>query len=69
MHDTNQFQPAFLRPPESARYLSISERHLRDLTRRGIIPAARLGKKLTLYARADLDAAVARFMSASLGRN
>ncbi len=53
--------PAFLRPEQAATYLSISRRHLTDLTSRGVLPAARIGRRLTLYAKADLDAAVRSF--------
>ena len=47
--------PAFFRPEQAAAYISISKRHLSDLP----IPKARIGRKCTLYARADLDAFVA----------
>ncbi len=51
----DSIQPAFLRPPESAAYIGISLRHLNNLARRGILRPARIGKRLTLYARADLE--------------
>ncbi len=47
--------PAFFRPEQAAYYLSLSKRHLYDLP----IPKARVGRKCTLYAKADLDAFVA----------
>lgn len=54
MKDAPTITPAFLRPDQAAVYLSISKRHLYDLP----IPKAKIGKKLTLYAKADLDAFV-----------
>ena len=33
-----------LKPPEAAAFLAISERHLWDLTKAGMIPAIRLGR-------------------------
>ena len=52
---TANITPAFLRPEQAAQYLSISKRHLYTLP----IAKARIGRKCTLYAKADLDAFVA----------
>ena len=54
-------RPAYLRPAEAARFLGISRRHVSNLTRRGLLPVSRIGARLTLYAVADLEAAVASF--------
>lgn len=62
MTDTpTTMKPGFLRPDDAADYLSVSRRTLYNLTARGVVPASRLGPKLTLYAVADLDAAVKRY--------
>lgn len=53
-----QPDPAFLRPPEAAAYCSISRQHLAALTRRGVLRAARIGRRCTLYAKADLEKAI-----------
>ena len=60
-------QPGYLRPEHAARYVSLSRRHLATLTARGVFPCTRIGKKLTLYARADLDAAIARLRTGAVG--
>lgn len=58
---TDQIQREYLRPSEAARYLSVTPPYLRVLTERGIISAYRLGKKCTLYSRAELQEGVAQF--------
>lgn len=45
--------------PETAEYLNISERHLREMLRRGEISSVRFGHRV-LFAQADLDAAIDR---------
>lgn len=65
--NSTEIQPAFLRPKPAAFYLSISRRHLSNLTRRGVLPVIRTGKRCTLYARADLDKAMQRFRRAAIG--
>ncbi|MCX6996632.1 MAG: helix-turn-helix domain-containing protein [Kiritimatiellaeota bacterium] len=62
-----QFPPAFLRPAEAASYLGISRRQLARLTARRIFPVSRLGRKLLLYGRGDLEKAVARFRRSAIG--
>ena len=61
------FPPAFLRPTDAAAYLSISRRQLARLTSRRVLPVARLGRKLVLYGRGDLDKAVQRFRQSAIG--
>ena len=46
----------YFRPPAAAYYLDVSQRTLIRLTNSGAIACAKLGKKLTLYKRGDLDA-------------
>jgi len=60
-HNETILPPAFLRPEQAAAYLSISRRHLAELTSRGLLPVSRIGRKCTLYARADLEQAVNSF--------
>lgn len=59
--------PAFLRPEDAARYLSISRRCLTELSRKGILRPAHVSHKLTLYAVADLTAAIMRLRSPGNG--
>ncbi len=54
-------EPAFLRPDLAARYLGVSRRCLFNWTRLGLVPVARIGQRVTLYATADLRAAVGKF--------
>jgi len=52
-------QPLALRPREAAKALSISERHLWQLTHDGCIPCVRVGsgkRKTVLYSVTDLQA-------------
>jgi hypothetical protein len=42
--DPNQPKPLSLRPKAAAPALGISERHLADLTKAGLIPCVRLGR-------------------------
>ena len=56
-----EIRPGFLRPNDAATYLGISRRHISNLTRRGLLPVARIGSRLSLYAVADLESAVASF--------
>ncbi len=63
----NEVEPAFLRPAQAAHFLGVSRRHVANLTRRGVLPVSRVGKRLTLYATADLKAAIARFRVAAIG--
>lgn len=58
--------PAFLRPDNAAWYLGISRRHLGELTRLGVIPAARMGRKCTLYGRAELERIINENMSSKI---
>ena len=59
--------PKFIRPDQAAEYLSISRRHLCDLTRRGIVPACRVGRRCTVYAVADLDSAMMKLRTPEVG--
>ena len=60
-------QAGYLRPPGAAEYLSVSERHLRDMTRRGLLPVIRLGRRCALYCKTDLDKAMRKFRIAAAG--
>lgn len=61
------YPPAFLRPAEAAKFLSISPRQLARLTARRIFPVTRLGRKCVLYGRGDLEKSVARFRQSAIG--
>lgn len=52
--------PAYMKAGQAAEYLGISRRFLHDLSKRGRIPYAQLGKKVLLYKRMDLDQVVAK---------
>lgn len=52
----DQTEPALLTRKQAATWLSISERHLTDLTRSGRIAVIRIGRKAVRYAMADLRA-------------
>lgn len=43
---------------QAAKILTISPRHLWDLTKRGALPAIKIGRSVR-YARADIDAFIA----------
>ena len=60
-------QAGYFRPPRAADYLSVSERHLRDMTKRGLLPVIRLGRRCALYCKADLDKAMRKFRIAAVG--
>jgi excisionase family DNA binding protein len=49
-------EKAYLKAGAAAEYLGISRRHLHTLTKRGMIRHSKLGPKLLLYRRSDLDA-------------
>lgn len=50
--------PAFMRPEQAATYTGVDRRTLCQWVRRGILPAARTGRKCTRYARRDIEAAI-----------
>ena len=58
---------AYLRPHDAAAYLSVSERTLRDWTRRGIIAHLKPCRKVCLFAIADLDKAMQRYRVQAVG--
>ncbi len=60
-------QPAFMRRPEAARYLGVSQRTVSDWQSRRIIPCVKAGVKCVLFKRADLDAAMQRFTVNAVG--
>ena len=59
--------PAYLRQAQAAAYLSVSQRTLRDWTRRGIIPHVKPCRKVCLFAIADLERAMNRFRIQAVG--
>ncbi len=60
-------QCGYIRPPDAATFLGISERHLRTLQRKGALPAYRLGRKCTVYRVEDLHKAMSRFRVKAVG--
>lgn len=67
MNSIPLINPAFLRPAEAARYASVSRRYLSKLVLQGQLAVIRPSARLTLYARADLDAALFRFRHGKRG--
>jgi excisionase family DNA binding protein len=59
--------PAYLRTSEAARYLSVSARTIRDWQSRRMIPFMRMGRKVILFKRSDLDRALDRFRVDAIG--
>lgn len=53
--------PAYLRQEDSAKYLSIGPRTIRDWMKRGILPYHKPCKKVCLFAVADLDRAMKKY--------
>lgn len=54
--------PALLTPEAAARFLAVSTRHLRDLTRDGVLPYVNVGRherETRRYLREDLEAFIA----------
>jgi excisionase family DNA binding protein len=49
----------FLTPAEAADLLRISDRSLREFTKRGTVQAVRLGDRTIRYARAEIERIVA----------
>lgn len=52
--------PAFLRPPEAARFLALRKHHLGDLYRKGIIPGIKQGRKCLLFNKCEQERAIMR---------
>lgn len=57
---------AFLRPNDAAAYCGVSRRWLNKLVAAGQLPVIRPSKRLTLFARGDLEAALLRFRRGSV---
>jgi excisionase family DNA binding protein len=57
----------YMRRSAAAVYLSVSPRTISAWQRRRILPFIRIGKKCTLFRRADLDRAVGRFEVKAVG--
>jgi excisionase family DNA binding protein len=64
---TASVNPAYLRRPDAAAYLNVSERTISDWQRKRIIPHVKAGKKCVLFKRSDLDAAMNRFTVQAVG--
>ena len=56
MTKRNYVKPGYMKAGPMAEYLSISRRHLHDLTARGRIPYVRLSQKCLLYKISDIEA-------------
>ncbi len=61
------FQPAYMRRPEAARYLGVSTRTITEWQRRRIIPHVRMGRKCVLFPVIGLDAAMGKFTVHAIG--
>ncbi len=57
----------FLRTAGAAKYLSVSERTVREWQARGILPFAKPSRKCCLFAVSDLDRAIAKFTVRAVG--
>lgn len=72
MLSASNFSPLALRPREAAKTLSISPRHLWQLTKDGHIPCIRVGsgkRQTVLYSVSELQAWLTRQTSAPKGGN
>jgi excisionase family DNA binding protein len=57
----------WMRKDETASHYQVSERTITNWQRQGKIPFYRLGRKLVLFKRSEIDAALARFRVKSVG--
>jgi hypothetical protein len=53
--------PAFLRKADAAKFLSISPRTLTNWQRKGILSYSKPCRRVVLFAKTDLERAMARF--------
>lgn len=53
-------KPGWMRPPGACEYLGVSRRCLSDWQRKRLVPYVKIGRKVCLFRRADLDAALAK---------
>lgn len=60
-------QSGFMRRETAAKYLGVSTRCLSDWQKRRIIPYCKVARKVILFARPDLDKAIAKFKVAAVG--
>ncbi len=58
-----------MRKKETADYLGVSLRQVTVLMRRRMLPYSKIGGKLVLFRRADVDAAVDKFKIGAVGDN
>lgn len=56
-----------MRPNEAASFLRVSRRCLSDMQRRRLVPYAKLGHRLVLFRRADLDRLLTRRTIKAIG--
>ena len=59
--------PAFLRPDDAAAYCGVSRRWLAKLVAAGQIPVIRPTRRVTLFARSDLETALLQFRRVAIG--
>ncbi len=59
----------YYRKKEVAVYLGVSLRQVTELMRRRVLPYSKLGGRLVLFRRADVDAAVDKFRISAVGEN
>jgi len=59
--DSNPTEPVYMRRWEAAKHLQISPRTLARWIVRGHIPYIRVGSRLMLFRKSDLDRAMERF--------
>ena len=52
---------------QAAKYAKVSPRTISDWQRRKIIPVIKVGRKVALFLRSQIDAALAKFQIAAIG--
>ena len=60
MQQTTPSNPGLLKAKEAASVLAVSEKHLYNLAKRGLIPRVVLGSRAVRYRVSDLEALIAR---------
>ena len=59
--------PGYMRPPDAAKFLGVSERTLAEWRRRRIIPYYKVRHKVCLFKKCDLDRAFKPFRMNAIG--
>jgi len=65
--DTPSDSTGYLRRPDAAKYLGISQRTLSEWQRKRVIPFVKVGARCCLFKRDELDRAMIRFTIEAVG--